>query len=100
MRCPTVNELPPPPAGKRGWPWNEETTEAPHGIPDDQPWPRLSITTPNYNCGQFLEETIRSILLQGYPDLEYTIIDAGSTDSSLEIIRKYEKWLTYWVSEL
>jgi len=62
-------------------------------------WPKISVVTPNYNKGQFLEETIRSVLLQGYHNLEYFIIDGGSTDDSIEIIRKYEKWLTYWISE-
>lgn len=62
-------------------------------------WPKISIITPSYNQGKFLEQTIRSILDQAYPNLEYIIIDGGSSDNSEQIIRKYAKHLKYWVSE-
>jgi len=62
-------------------------------------YPKISIVTANFNGGKYLEGTILSILNQNYPNLEYIIIDGGSTDSSLEIIKKYEDSLAYWVSE-
>ena len=95
---PRLSDLPAPCIGKTGWPWTEETVPTANtGSLDDSP--RITIVTPSYNQAVFLEETVRSVLLQGYPNLEYIIMDGGSTDGSVEIIRKYQKHLAYWTAE-
>ena len=99
VRCPSLVDLPAPSPTKTGWPWTSESPQLPRVMPDGSAWPRVSIVTPSLNMGRYLEETIRSVLLQGYPNLQYIVIDGGSTDGSVEIIRKYDRWIEHWVSE-
>lgn len=61
--------------------------------------PKISVVVPSYNQGPYIEQTLRSIIDQGYPNLELIVIDGGSTDDSVEIIRRYASHIAYWVSE-
>jgi glycosyltransferase involved in cell wall biosynthesis len=60
--------------------------------------PLITIVTPCLNQGRFIEGAIRSVLLQGYPRLEYIVLDGGSADGTVDVIRRYEPWITYWRS--
>jgi glycosyltransferase involved in cell wall biosynthesis len=85
------------PSKKSGWPWQGGSRLLPKQL-NGADWPKISIVTPSLNQSTYLESTIRSVLLQNYPALEYIVIDGGSSDESLEIIQKYEPWLSYWTS--
>ncbi len=93
--------LPPSPLASpasTGWPWHPPSS-LPHPAPTLDPAPRISLVTPSFNQGHLLEETIRSVLLQNYPNLEYYVIDGGSQDGTVDVLRHYQPWLTGWTSE-
>lgn len=88
-------KMPARPPGRTGWPWDD----TPRSVATEGAlWPRITVVTPSYNQGAYLEATLRSVILQDYPNLEHLVLDGGSTDDSVEIVRRYEPWLTYWHS--
>lgn len=84
---------------RSGWPWTSPSSFLNNSSWVERELPRITIVTPSYNQAQFLEETMRSVLLQGYPNLEYMVLDGGSADRSPEIIAAYAPYLAYWRSE-
>jgi glycosyltransferase involved in cell wall biosynthesis len=92
---PRLADLPPAPNGKRGWPWTVEPSQEAGG----REWPTITIVTPSFNQASFVEGTLRSVLLQQYPALEYIVVDGGSTDGSADVIRRYGPWLSSWGTE-
>lgn len=96
-----VNDLPPSGLAGSGWPsvLPGHLSSGFHQKPLLGCYPKISIITPSYNQSKYIEATIRSVLMQGYPNLEYIIIDGGSKDGSVDIIKKYARYIHYWVSE-
>jgi glycosyltransferase involved in cell wall biosynthesis len=89
-----LKELPCLDMNKKGWPWNEETDALIYN--KNSSWPKLTIVMPSFNQGLYIEEAIRSVLLQNYPNIEFIIIDGGSTDNTKEVLEKYSKWVSFW----
>jgi len=81
------------------WPWKHGCIEIPPTMLSGRPWPKISIVTVTLNQGSYLEETLRSVLIQGYPNLEYIVIDGGSNDNTPNILDRYRNELDYCISE-
>ena len=88
------------PAQLNEWPYApSDFPKPPATLPNGQAWPKISIVTPSYNQGQFIEETILSVINQHYPNVEYILVDGGSTDETLSVAQKYKDYFSYFVSE-
>jgi glycosyltransferase involved in cell wall biosynthesis len=99
VAVPLPTLLPPPSSDQLPWPWNGPRQTGVGDLSMIQRRPLISIVTPSLNQGSYLEQAIRSVLLQGYPNLELIVVDGGSTDRTLATLKKYDPWLTHWVSE-
>jgi glycosyltransferase involved in cell wall biosynthesis len=86
--------------GPGPWPYfAQEFAELPRTMPSGKPWPKISIVTPAFNQGAYIEETLLSVLHQGYPNAEHIVVDGGSTDDTLSILERYREKLAHVVSE-
>lgn len=91
--------LPAPPSGRTGWPWTEETSPSVYAEAPVSGWPVFTIICPSFQQGRYIEETIRSVLLQNYPRLEFIVMDGGSRDETPALLARYAPWLTHWESQ-
>lgn len=87
-----LSTLPASTPARRGWPWDVQT--APFAVSPDE-WPLFSVVMPSFQQGAYLEEAIRSVLLQNYPSLEFVVLDGGSSDASVDILERYRPWLSF-----
>jgi len=82
-----------------GWPWTEQTPMEVYASPGFETWPTISIVCPSFQQGRFIEETLRSVLLQNYPRLELIVMDGGSRDETVNVLERYAPRLTHWESQ-
>lgn len=90
--------FPEPLTAGQGWPWTVPPVDSSRARSEAER-SRITVIVPSFNQGQFLEQTLRSILLQGYENLELLVVDGGSNDRSVEVIEHYQAWIDWWVSE-